>query len=92
MDEERERLSMLKSDRIIQLENALKSVLAHFGVSSIAWSVIYDGGLSVEDLRALVVAAGDVAGFPETPPNQRLHSTGTHGATDNQSRDTRASG
>lgn len=92
MDEERERLSELKSERIIQLETALKSVLAHFGVSSIAWSVVYDGGLSVEDLRALVISAGDVPGFPETPPNTRLHSTGTHVTSDNQPRDTRASG
>jgi len=75
VDEERERLSDLKSERIIQLEDALKFVLAHFGVSSIAWVVVYNNSLTVEELRGLVIVAGDVPGFPEAPPNPRVQPT-----------------
>jgi hypothetical protein len=55
--------------------------------------------LNADDMRTVltshiiaVMYGLEDAGYTITPPNKRVHPTGASGATDNQQRDTRASG
>ena len=69
MDELREKLSGMKSERVIELEHALRIALSHFSVSSVGKCVIYDGGIKINSLRNLVIILGEVPGFPEESSN-----------------------
>jgi hypothetical protein len=70
-------LLRVNADRIVELEDALKSIIYHFSVSSVAWRVVYDQEITVKELRKYVETTGLIPSFPEEPPIGALRREST---------------